>query len=336
MNPEHIRFLCDPKSRKPLSLENAVMVNGAIKSGILKNEDPTVYRIIDYIPRFIAEDNYCESFTVEWEKHPDTLRESSSSYTVYKERFTKETKWPPDLKGELLLEAGCGCGALTPYALETGATVISFDASSGVKANFEKNSSHGNLLVAQASIIEMPFPDGIFDRIFCFGVLQHTPAPKESLSHLVSKLKPGGSIASDIYIVPPRNTAVTGLLDSKYFARRFFSGISPKILYGMIKNYVNLMWPITRLIGRHFKNGVSINRKMLFDDYSVRLQGMKEEYHKDFAVLDIFDMLSPRYDIPATVEEFRKWHEEMGLENIEVHQGYNGIEGRATKPKEQV
>jgi hypothetical protein len=54
--------------------------------------------------------------------------------------------------------------------------------------------------------------------------------------------------------------------------------------------------------------------------------------HKEFAVLDIFDFLSPMYDIPQTLEQFRDCFEKAGLTEIDVHLGYNGIEGRATKP----
>jgi hypothetical protein len=38
------------------------------------------------------------------------------------------------------------------------------------------------------------------------------------------------------------------------------------------------------------------------------------------------------YDIPQTLEQFRDCFEKAGLTEIDVHLGYNGIEGRATKP----
>jgi hypothetical protein len=52
---------------------------------------------------------------------------------------------------------------------------------------------------------------------------------------------------------------------------------------------------------------------------------------KEWAILDTFDMLSPRYDNPQTIDNVREWFERAGLLDIDVHYGYNGIEGRGTK-----
>ncbi len=331
MKPEHLQILRSPESKKSLQCKQPVFVDGRIRSGVLTDGEYS-YPIIDYIPRFVPYDNYCSSFTLEWEKHPDILYGKYSNYSAYEERFHKETRWEGDLRGEVILEAGCGPGAFTRYALETGATVVSFDASRGVEKSHEMNGKNDNCCILQASIYEMPFPDNFFDRIFCFGVLQHTPDPRGSLRALVSKLKPGGQLACDIYSVPPSHHPYTGLLKTKYFLRRFTRGKEPNKLYRLISHYVGVMWPITRVMRRIPKYGIQINRKFLFDDYDTRLTNMDRKLHKEFARLDIFDMLSPAYDLPSTVEELGKWYQLAGLDSVEVHFGYNGIEGRGRKP----
>ena len=45
----------------------------------------------------------------------------------------------------------------------------------------------------------------------------------------------------------------------------------------------------------------------------------------------IQDMLSTRFDTPVSLDEFLLWDWEAGLENIDVHPGYNGLEGRGQK-----
>ena len=45
----------------------------------------------------------------------------------------------------------------------------------------------------------MPFKNNVFDRTFCFGVLQHTPVIKKTLIELIKKTKKGGSIVVDFY-----------------------------------------------------------------------------------------------------------------------------------------
>jgi hypothetical protein len=63
------------------------------------------------------------------------------------------------------------------------------------------------------------------------------------------------------------------------------------------------------------------------------MPGADDKTLKEWAYLDTYDFLSPHYDIPQTVKGFRKWHEEAGLLNIDVHKGYNGVEGRAIVPE---
>ena len=72
-------------------------------------------------------------------------------------------------------------------------------------------------------------------------------------------------------------------------------------------------------------------RSLMMDDYRQRMTGMDEKFYREFAVLDIFDFLSPKYDIPQTAESFRKIFVDIGMAEIDVHPGWNGIEGRGVK-----
>jgi len=47
--------------------------------------------------------------------------------------------------------------------------------------------------------------------------------------------------------------------------------------------------------------------------------------------LDVFDMLSPRYDSPQTIRALSKWFQEAGMIDVVVRYGYNGIEGRGRR-----
>lgn len=59
---------------------------------------------------------------------------------------------------------------------------------------------------------------------------------------------------------------------------------------------------------------------------------LKEDILKEWAILDTFDMLSPTYDKPQTIETVKQWFNDADLSNIDVHYGYNGIEGRGKRP----
>ena len=162
-------------------------------------------------------------------------------------------------------------------------------------------------------------------------MLQHTPDPRRALGSLIGKLKPGGQIVTDIYPPPPPAPhSYRGLLSSKYLARRFTVGMDPERLHRRISAYVDAMWPLVRLLLRG-KRGVQICRRLLIDDPRL-LPGLEPKRWPEFAKLNLFDMLAPAFDLPATVEEFGEWHRGFDLQDIEVGPGYNGVEGRGVKP----
>lgn len=328
MHIKHLSLLRSPITGDELSLSSEEMVGERVKSGLLSDGTNT-WPIVDFIPRFVPKSDYWDSFSLQWERHPDIMHSLHSNMTAYKERFEKEAGWGKNLAGQTILEAGSGVGSFTSLALETGATIVSFDVSAGVESNYKYNGTNPNLLLVQASIYDMPFEKS-FDKAFCFGVLQHTPDPKKSFLNLVEMLRPDGDIATDIY-ADVKLTRYHGMLRTKYFVRRFIKNLRPKTLYDIIKIYVKIMWPVCRMIQKIPKFGVIVSQHLLIDNYEPRLKGMKPDLYAEFAVVDIIDMLGASYDLPATKEEFLLWHKEAGLKNIDVDYGYNGLEGRGRK-----
>jgi SAM-dependent methyltransferase len=317
-----------PRSKKRLLVKQAEYVDGRIKSGLLVEPDSGAeYPVIEFIPRFVTYNEYTQNFGLEWNIHNRTQYDETSGYNLSKERFYSETKWDKNLEGQIVLEVGSGSGRFTKQAVETGALLVSLDPSIAVEANYLSNGQHNNLLIVQASLYEMPFAENYFDKIFCFGVLQHTPDPHQAFVALVKYLKSGGKIASDIYI----KDLTHWLLQTKYYVRPFVNKDNPERLYRAIKRYVDFMWPLARLIRKIPRLGYAINWRLLVADYSSLLPGADEKMLKEWAYLDTFDMLSPAYDKPQTVKTFASWHYQAGLKNIEVHKGFNGVEGRGVK-----
>jgi SAM-dependent methyltransferase len=191
---------------------------------------------------------------------------------------------------------------------------MSFDYSNAVEANFASNGHRKNLCLVQASVYEMPFRSEFFDYAFCLGVLQHTPDPKTALFKIVDSLKPGGKIAADIYVKDIKHW----LLATKYYVRPFVRHLPPTRLYDLTKRYVDLMWPIAKRIRKIPKIGTAINWRLLITDAWLLLPDADDETLRQWAYLDIFDMLSPTYDIPVTPLTFKRWMEDAGVSNIEI------------------
>ena len=119
-----------------------------------------------------------------------------------------------------------------------------------------------------------------------------------------------------------RLNSITKLIKpmAKYF--------SSENLYSLCEWYINTMWPVVKWLDRIGK-GKYIN--LMIIPYYKQL-GLPESVLKEWALLDIFDILSATYEYPQTLETVQGWFRKANLSEIDVHYGYNGIEGRGMKP----
>ena len=327
MREEHLQHLACPECEGDLVLNDASTDGELIRAGTLACVQCTeTYPIVDYIPRFVPRENYASGFGLEWTIHWRTQHDAYTGLPLSKRRFFEETRWPLRLEGEIVLEVGSGSGRFTTHAASTGATVISVDYSYAVEANYRWNGGRRNVIIAQGDVFRLPVRSNYVDKIFCLGVLQHTPDPRRALLALPRHLKPGGNLVVDIY----RASTVRCLLEPKYWIRPLTRRISPETLYRVVRRYVDLMWPLASLIRRIPRIGPSLNWRLLVADYS--RDGLTGDVLKEWAYLDTFDMLAPRYDQPADRATLTRWFSEAGLVDVEVTYGYNGIEGRGSRP----
>jgi len=326
MNPEHVKHLQCPSCQSELEIESSSKVDGRVKSGSIKciacgNQ----YIIKNFIPRFVPLENYASSFGLQWNIHYKTQYDSYTGLPISETRFFESTAWEKNLKGQFMLEAGSGSGRFTEQAIKTGAFVVSFDYSDAVEANYKQNGHAPNLLIVQANIFQPPLKVESFDKLFCFGVLQHTPNPRSFFQALLPFVKPAGDIVIDVY---KRNRlgkifSFTPAPPSKYWLRWWTTRIKPERLYRWINFYIKIMWPICRIIGKIPKIGRNLNWMLLVADHSDR--GLDKKITQQWAVLNTFDMLAPKYDIPQTLPEVRRWFESSIFELSDVRYGYNGI-----------
>lgn len=329
MRPTHLAHLACPQCHDPLNwvrqdrIENGHVMEGALGCAQCRQEYPVRLGV----PRFVPEDNYAKGFGLQWNRHAQTQLDSHTGVPLSEQRYFNDTRWPRRMEGETVLEVGCGAGRFTEVIIKTGCTLVSLDYSQAVEANFRSNGHQPDLLIVQGDIYRMPFPRESFDRVFCFGVLQHTPDVERSFRQLPPYLKPGGRLAVDVYRRFPwwKQWTIT-----KYWARVFTRRMKPETLYPWVERYIRIMWPLTRWLNR-IPYGRNLNWKLLIADY----QGMfpvPPHLLKEWAILDSFDMLAPAYDYPQTPQTVRRWFEEAGMLDIDLGPAVNGIAGRGRKP----
>lgn len=326
MRSEHLHLLACPECQGSLALRGDPQPGPIAEGSLACATCGSTWPIVGGIPRFVPSEGYAGSFGHQWTVHARTQFDSHTGARHSEERFFRETGWPRELPGEVILEVGCGAGRFTEQALKTGAMVVSLDYSVAVEANYAAHGDRPDLLLLQADLYRLPLRPGTFDRLFCFGVLQHTPDVERSFRTLPPLLKPGGRLAVDVYRAPEnlRNR----LFATKYWARHITKRIPPQRLYPAVRRYVETMWPLSRVINRVAGNWV--NWLLLVQDYR-GMYDLPEELLKEWAILDSFDALSPRYDQPQSLETVQRWFAEAGLAEADVRYGYNGIEGRGTR-----
>ena len=290
------------------------------------------YPIIESIPRFSERHNYAASFGYQWRKF-NRVQVGVRQEQISRIRFYKTTRWNEKLHGELVLEVGCGAGRFTKIALDTGAEVYSFDLSGAVEANMvniESDNLKWHHHLFQADIYQIPLRQAMFDKIFCLGVLQHCPDPKRAYLALAPFLKPGGELVVDCYLRQP----LKDIFKLKYLLRPLFKWWRPFHLFVVCTFMVSIAYDLKSffiklpLFGKYIAKLIPIGVLNYEPEYHFSVAEMKE-----IKTLSLFDMVSPKYDRPQRISDFRLWMAEAGLEILTLVVGYNGINARGRRPK---
>ena len=143
--------------------------------------------------------------------------------------------------------------------------------------------------------MNLPFPDGSFDRIYSLGVLDHTPDTRAAFDRLVPLLKPGGTISIWVYSTELRVWRGGDLL------RRFTPRLSAKTLLKLTR----LAIPLYHV---HMNRLPGASRRVW----------LPTSLHPtpEWRWLDTFDWYAPPYKWKHTPDEVERWFQDAGLASI--------------------
>ena len=272
MNKSFTAQFISPETKKKYHLLIDEEAGGLVRSGkLVTDDDSETIPVIKFIPRFVLTEGYAESFGMQWNIFKRTQLDSVNLTTETRDRFYSGTRWSQEeMRTDRILEAGCGAGRFTEIMLGTGAAVYSFDYSGAVEACYENNNSD-RLCLFQGDIYHVPFPDDYFDKVFCYGVLQHTPDPQRAFYSLVRHLKPGGKISIDCYLKDGKIQP----WKSKYLWRPVTTMMDKQLLLKILRFYIPIWLPVDTLIKKIPYFGRFLGSVIPCWNYTGRIKGYK-------------------------------------------------------------
>ena len=97
-----------------------------------------------------------------------------------------------------ILDAGCGTCAHAIRLARRGFRVVAVDVSAqalhtGAERVAEEDLSD-RIRTQQASLLSLPFADGSFSYVLCWGVLMHVPQVEQAIAELARVLRRGGTL----------------------------------------------------------------------------------------------------------------------------------------------
>lgn len=261
------------------------------------------------IPRFVPRENYASSFGYQWTTFKFVQVDSRSGLPLSERRWYAETGWTQEwLEKKWVLDVGCGAGRFLDVASKAGCDVVGVDISEAVDAAAVTMKGRPNVHLVQASVYELPFRSDAFDGCYCIGVLQHTPDPEKALRALPRVLAPGGRLAVTIYERKPWTK-----LYAKYLLRPLTKRMNKKALLMAIKVLMPVLFPITEVLFRIPYAGRLMAFLIPVANY-VQTPELSLRQRYEWAILDTFDMLSPRFDQPMTQEAGERALRQEGIE----------------------
>lgn len=119
------------------------------------------------------------------EVNPDLWQEHVSRYLLAR-------SW---VSGARVLDAGCGAGYGSALLAETAAHVTGLDRAPEALEYARAHYPASNLVFQQGECLKLPFPDGEFDWVVAFEVIEHLPDADVFLREVRRVLRPQGRVA---------------------------------------------------------------------------------------------------------------------------------------------
>lgn len=284
------------------------------------------YPVVRHVPRFVPAENYAANFGFQWNRFRQTQLDSHTGVPISRERLLFSTGWSPgEVEGKRVLDVGCGAGRFAEVTLALGADLVALDYSSAADACWDNLAPHPRLDVVQADIYALPFKPGVFDFVYCLGVLQHTPDVKQAFLCLPRQVRPGGQLAVDVY-----QKLLINVFWPKYWLRPLTKRMNGQTLFRLVERLVPILLPISDALAMVPGIGRTLRWMVPVANHRLDYPQLGRRHIYEWAVLNTYDMFGPAYDSPQDAPTIDAWFREASMRDIRVYRRGHLI-GRATR-----
>jgi ubiquinone/menaquinone biosynthesis C-methylase UbiE/uncharacterized protein YbaR (Trm112 family) len=279
-----------------------------ISDGVISCECGRTWPIKGGIPRFLPEKlgidlkKAQDTFSHEWKMFRFGERNWGQDMETRKGLFLDAMGAPPsDLRGKLIFDAGCGSGALSiEMAKSFGMEVVALDLAFGIENAYRKNDSP-YVHFLQGSVLDPPFRDQAFDRLYCAGVLVACPDTHAGFEAIIRTLRKDGRCF--IWVYHP-------------ISKKFYPTVYRKmVIYNWIRVHLTSRLPIKMQNLLYLSTAPAFLLKQKIEILSGKVQNKRTWREKMQA---LFDFFSPVYQNRHTPPEVFSWYSESGFTNVVV------------------
>jgi SAM-dependent methyltransferase len=318
MKRQALNWLACPVCRTDLRLTNGEFED-EIEEGRLSCAESHVFPIVRGVPRLLTSQQLAasggatiaESFSREW-THFDYDLDRTWGQTVEQRRldFLRHVdRTHESLVGKVVLDAGCGNGALSVAISTFGCEVVATDISGSVEGAYQhfRDDVGAHTHFVQSDLMNPAVRPAAFDVVYCAGVLHHTPNTRRTFDTVLTSVAPGGSLFVWLYWRVPGLHARLSEIGRQ--------AISP--LPAALKHAVVWLLVPPALLRNRIRAARGRTERLNTRELTVRM----------------LDSYTPRYRWVHTPEEAHAWFREHGFDEIKTtEEGREGFGVVARRP----
>jgi len=280
-DPQFLEMLRSPVDQSQLMLD---------KDGLtLRDASENTWRVVDQIPRFV-DDAHLQSFGDQWTRYEVAHDEEDRATFLAKTGMS-----PDDLKGQRVLDAGCGGGRYSRVCGEAGAHVIGADHTQAVDKAASLCRHLKNVHFLQADLKALPLKPESFDAVFSIGVMHHDADTRRVFDAVAKLVRPGGRYSVWLY---RRNQWWQELINTSLRC------VSTRVPSALLRPFCHLGAVLggIPIVNRTFNKVVNFSAHPSYEN----------------RVCDTFDWWAPQFQHHHTTDELLRWFEEAGFESMHV------------------